>query len=543
MIRRILLISIDDLRFDALSCEPDTRFLERHGLEGMRETPNLDRLAGSGTRFPVTIATAPYTPSSHASMLTGLYPPAHGLRAFMTNPLAPHVARLPETLREGGFHTIASLDVAPMFQLLGLTQGFEEVVYLDDAKVERMCAEAGSDPLFLFCHLEDVHPPVRESLQPPTDDYNDDVIDEMRQISTNLGLQWELGDRPERQEVVGASNRLRRFLERRGMVTSVELPRYLAGVNKFDSGRFARLWSMIGPYFEGEDSLVVITADHGQGTIPASRMADRTIPQKFDHGEAVLEELLRVPLLVICPGIGTPGDVVPETVSSVDIAPTIIDAAGLRPPPMQGRSLVPALRGDTIEPSLAYAEAWYHDRPTLSRYLKACLSEGRLVGGGYHTFLHERSVREGDMKLVVRGSDPQAPEVETTPEATVEQMFESCLGRLATPAEVDVLSRELSEGLRSRPDLVQSISKLEPRAMLFDVSRDPFEEIDLVSQSAALRAQGMTDRSDAVVERLMTRLDGFNPEGFDAEVRDDAGFTQGEMVEVAEHLRSLGYVE
>jgi hypothetical protein len=542
MIRRILLISIDDLRFDALSCESDTRFLVRHGLEAMRDTPNLDRLAEAGTRFPVTITTAPYTPSSHASMLTGLYPPAHGVRAFMTNPMATHVTRLPEMLREAGFRTIASLDVAPMFQLLGLTQGFEDVIYLDDAEVGRRCADAASDPLFLFCHLEDVHPPVRESLQPPSEDYNQDVVEEMRQITMNLGLPWDLGNRPERQQLVTASNRLRRFLERRGMVTAVELPRYLAGVNKFDAGRFSHLWSIIGPHFDNDDSLVIITADHGQGTIAASRMADRTIPQKFDHGEALLEELLRVPLLAICPGLGAAGNVVSETVSLVDIAPTILDAAGLRPPSMQGRSLVPALSGDRIEPSVAYAEVWYHDRPTLSRYLKGCLSEGRLLAGGYHTFLHERSVREGDMKLVVRGAGPEVADLETTPEASIEQMFERCLGRLATPPEIEVLSRELSEGVRTRLDLVDAISKLEPRTMLFDMSRDPFEEIDLLSQTAALRAQGMTDRVGAVVDRLMARLDALDGSP-DEERMGDAGLTQEEMAEVEDHLRALGYVE
>jgi hypothetical protein len=299
---------------------------------------------------------------------------------------------------------------------------------------------------------------------------------------------------------------------------------------------------MIGPYFDGDDSLVMITADHGQGTIPASRMADRSIPQKFDHGEALLEELLRVPLLVICPGIGRAGNVVTETVSLVDIAPTILDAAELPPHEVQGRSLVPALRGDPIDRSPAYAEVWYHDRPTLSKYLKDCLAEGRLSAGGYHTFLHERSVREGDLKLVVRGTDSHAAEPETTPEASIEQMFESCLGRRATPAEVEVHSRELSDGLRSRSELVDSISKLEPKVMLFDTSRDPFEEIDLLSQAAALRAQGMDVRVDAVVERLTAMLDRLR-HAPDAESGDEAGLTQEEMVEVEKHLRALGYVE
>ena len=49
--RAIVLISVDDMRFDAMSCVDDTRYLDRAGLAGIRSTPTMDALATRGTRF------------------------------------------------------------------------------------------------------------------------------------------------------------------------------------------------------------------------------------------------------------------------------------------------------------------------------------------------------------------------------------------------------------------------------------------------------------------------------------------------------------
>ena len=67
----ILLVTIDTLRADHV------------GVYGRRPspTPNLDRLAAAGVRFSEARALVPLTLPSHATLLTGLVPPRHGLRA------------------------------------------------------------------------------------------------------------------------------------------------------------------------------------------------------------------------------------------------------------------------------------------------------------------------------------------------------------------------------------------------------------------------------------------------------------------------------
>ena len=67
--QNVLLVTIDTLRYDALSCDG-----------GRATTPNLDRLAADGARFTFAHASAPLTLPSHTTILTGLYPYEHGVR-------------------------------------------------------------------------------------------------------------------------------------------------------------------------------------------------------------------------------------------------------------------------------------------------------------------------------------------------------------------------------------------------------------------------------------------------------------------------------
>src|SRR5262245_35988678 len=66
----VLLVTIDTLRADHVGAYGDA---EAH-------TPTLDALAAGGTTFDEAIATVPLTLPSHTSILTGLYPPHHGVR-------------------------------------------------------------------------------------------------------------------------------------------------------------------------------------------------------------------------------------------------------------------------------------------------------------------------------------------------------------------------------------------------------------------------------------------------------------------------------
>lgn len=73
----------------------------------------------------------------------------------------------------------------------------------------------------------------------------------------------------------------------------------------------------------------------------------------------IFEESLRTPLLIRWPGVTQPGSVEKHIVSNVDFAETFLDAAGLpTPPDMQGRSLVPVLKGQV--PSDWRTSFYYH---------------------------------------------------------------------------------------------------------------------------------------------------------------------------------------
>ena len=87
-----------------------------------------------------------------------------------------------------------------------------------------------------------------------------------------------------------------------------------------------------------EDTLVVVTADHGEGLMDHGHMA---------HGVHIYEEQVRVPLLVRLPGVVAAGTRPQGPVELLDLAPTLASLLGTpAPSPFRGRNLAPVLRGE-----------------------------------------------------------------------------------------------------------------------------------------------------------------------------------------------------
>jgi arylsulfatase A-like enzyme len=156
----LLLVTIDTLRADHVGA---------HGAQGAR-TPVLDRLAAEGARFTTAIASAPLTLPSHASILTGLYPPHHGVRYNGISRLEPSFETLAERLRDGGYATGAVVGSYVLAAKYGLDQGFAH--YDDDTRsrgdpAERPASEVSDGalawlasagrPFFLWVHYYDPH--------------------------------------------------------------------------------------------------------------------------------------------------------------------------------------------------------------------------------------------------------------------------------------------------------------------------------------------------------------------------------------------------
>src|SRR4030095_10370425 len=89
-------------------------------------------------------------------------------------------------------------------------------------------------------------------------------------------------------------------------------------------------------------SLIVVTADHGDGFMEHGFISHSTMPY---------EELVRVPLLMKLPGRRYAGRSVADQVRLIDVMPTILEVARLDSPRVSGRSLLPLLEGRASEHS------------------------------------------------------------------------------------------------------------------------------------------------------------------------------------------------
>ena len=112
--RSVLLITVDTLRADRLGCYGDTR----------ARTPRIDALAAAGTVFERAFTPVPITLPAHASLFTGLIPPAHGVRGNGAFALATGVATLAEALSAAGRSTAAFVGGFPLARRFGLDRGF-----------------------------------------------------------------------------------------------------------------------------------------------------------------------------------------------------------------------------------------------------------------------------------------------------------------------------------------------------------------------------------------------------------------------------------
>jgi arylsulfatase A-like enzyme/Flp pilus assembly protein TadD len=160
----------------------DTTRADRLGAAGWvhAQTPHLDALARRGTRFAHCDSAAPITLPSHATILTGLFPPRHGVRDNGTFALAAEHTTIAEHFAAAGFDTAAVVSAIVLARRHGLAQGFR--VYDDDlgahgatgTEVAERPAGATTDaalarlaklkpPYFLWAHYYDPH----EEYRPP----------------------------------------------------------------------------------------------------------------------------------------------------------------------------------------------------------------------------------------------------------------------------------------------------------------------------------------------------------------------------------------
>ncbi len=303
----LLLVTLDTTRADRIGAWGDSS----------ARTPRLDALARQGLRFARCDTAAPITLPSHATLLTGLLPPRHGVRDNGTFALAGRFESVAERLAAAGYDTAAVVSAVVLARRHGLDQGFRlydddlGAGYAEGTEVAERTAEATTaaalaalgrlrPPFFLWVHYYDPH----EEYRPPS-----------------------------------------RFVAAGG------------GRDRLYAGEIAYMDEQIGRLLDAlpEKTAVVAVGDHGE--------------MLGEHGEATHGLLpfagaRRVPLLLAGPGV-PPGEVSDCLTRTADVTPTLLALAGVAVPPgLDGVDLLAPGRGcgrdsytESFLPFFAYG--WY----------------------------------------------------------------------------------------------------------------------------------------------------------------------------------------
>ena len=290
----VLLVTIDTFRADRL---------------GTGVAPAIDRLAASGVRFTSARSAVPLTLPSHTTIHTGLLPPAHGVRENGMDALADTHATIARQLKRAGYDTAAFIGAFVLDRRFGLAQGFDtydDQIPRDPDASDRLEAERPASAVvdralawfdrrqsairnppsafFVWVHLYDPHAPYN----PP----------------------------PE-------------FRARTATPYDGEIA--------YADAQLARLFDALRSHGLMDRTVVVVAGDHGEGL---GDHGERT------HGMLLYDSTLRVPLIIAAPGQAAATR--DEAVSLVDLAPTLLHAAGITPPDaMKGQDLLATGRRKT----------------------------------------------------------------------------------------------------------------------------------------------------------------------------------------------------
>jgi choline-sulfatase len=286
----IVLITLDSTRAD------------RMGFLGSkaRLTPNLDGLARQSMIFEQAYSQAPLTVVSHATILSGTYPQTHHVTEFGAR-LAPTLPFVPDLLQARGYHTAAFVGSIALDPKNGLAPGFERGFTLYDAGFQPLQRGKGSS-----------------SARPAAQIVGRAIVWLARNPQGPFFLWVHLND-----------------------PRSASAGSYDASVAAADTA-VEKLIAVLRASKLYDDALIVIASDHGESL---------GLHGEETHGVFLYDETIHVPLLLKLPQNQSAGKRVNARARLVDIAPTILEIAGVPiPSQMQGQSLVRIAKGNADQP-------------------------------------------------------------------------------------------------------------------------------------------------------------------------------------------------
>ena len=368
--RNVVFILSDDHRYDFMSFLGRPKFLE---------TPNMDRLAAEGAHLPYAYVTTALCSPSRASILTGQYSHRHGV--VDNNSLIPEGTRFfPQYLQRVGYQTAFIGKWHMGHQKDSVRPGFDKWVSF-----------RGQGEYF-NCQLNVDGKQVKAKKH---------ISDEL----TDYALNWLKNERDKskpfflylsHKAVHAMFEPAKRHLGKYDNV-KLEYPKSMADTEENYNGRprwvkkQRNSWHGVDYMYHGKMDFdtfykryceTLLSVDESIGSLlqclEEMGIADTTLvfymgDNGFSFGEHGLidkrhgyEESMRVPLLARCPEIIKPGTKIEQLVQNIDIAPTILQTAGLQTPDdMDGKSFLPLIKGRKIpwRDAIFYEYYWERNYP------------------------------------------------------------------------------------------------------------------------------------------------------------------------------------
>ena len=417
----IILISIDSLRPDRLSSYGHHR----------ETSPNIDRLALDSVLFENAFSTTSWTLPSHVSMLTGLYPEAHGVVKGKQK-IGDEALLLSEILQQSGYQTLGVVAGPYLRTKFGFDQGWDNyddytirirgtrattgrpVTPRQHRRILEMLDKKDERPLFLFLHYWDVHY-----------DYNPPEP-------------WRSQFDPDYEGDLDAS-----FFTRNDRIHPDMDPRDLEHVLALYDGEIAFTDHYIGLLLEElrrrglyDDAMIVLTSDHGD--------------EFFEHGQKghranLYNATLRIPLIVKFPNNRWGGSRVGVPVSVVDIAPTVLELVGQEGPGgAAGRSLSGLVGSSARMGSRAiFADLGDTDKSMVVGSWK--LISGAGVPGGVE--IYDLSEDPGEQTNLAAGEEPRSQKMLADHSVWLRLARGQASGSGGEAIEYDEETREVLESL------------------------------------------------------------------------------------------------
>jgi choline-sulfatase len=443
----IILISIDTLRADHLPI---------YGYRSV-DTPAIDSLRADSILFENAYTHAPLTLPAHASLMTGLLPPAHGVRDNLGYRLDgtqhPTLARV---LKADSYATGGSVSAYVLRRATGISDGFD---FYDDVKTTAADTESAGT----------VQRPGREAL--------------------GALLSW-IGEHQQDPHLFA-------FLHLYEPHLPYEPPEpYKSRYPSAYDGEIAEADAVVGELLDAlrkdglyERAIVVLLSDHGEG------LGDHG---EADHGILLYREVLHVPLLIKLPGGARRGSTETNVVGLVDILPTLCALVGAAAPPgIAGRALISAA---PIAEGVVYSETYY---PQIHLGWSALQS---LVDVQWHLIDGPRPElydwpRDPGERTDVAGAHESV-------RGAMQAAIARRKGKLAQPAAAD----------REETERLQALGYLAGGAEPSQRGLNPREEIHVIAEikdAFRLAAEG----KNAAAADALTRLLARNPRQFDVQVK------------------------